>query len=98
MKPFIHAVLAGAYIVLVVFVMDAFSAFPPAPHPLLVPIAVLGLFVLSAAVMGFLFLYHPVSLLIEGDRRGALVFFGKTVGVFAALVVVYFTALLILLR
>ncbi len=93
MKPFIHAALAALYIVFVVSVINMFSAFPSAQHTFLIPITMLSLLVLSAAVMGYLFFYRPIVLLIEGDRRGALIFFSKMVGTFAVLVAIYLLAL-----
>lgn len=55
----------------------------------------LSLFVLSAAVMGYLFLSEPLYLLLENRKREAIVFFAKVVGIFACFVVV-FTILLFL--
>ena len=49
----------------------------------------LSLFVLSAAVMGFLFLSEPLKLLIESRKQEALVFFAKVVGFFACFVAIF---------
>jgi hypothetical protein len=46
----------------------------------------LGLFVLSAAVMGFLFFYEPFQLYFTDRKQEALQFFGKTVASFACFV------------
>jgi hypothetical protein len=55
----------------------------------------LSLFVLSAAVMGYLFLSEPITLLVENRKREAVIFFAKIVGFFAGFVAL-FTLLLFL--
>ena len=98
MKPFTHAALALGYIALVVLVMQWFTSLVGLQQTLLIPIAVLGLFVLSAAVMGYLFLYRPLALFADGKHREAVSFFVRTVGVFAVLVAVYLIALFLIAR
>jgi hypothetical protein len=56
----------------------------------------LGLFVLSAAVMGFLFLYEPLCLYMENHKKEAVVFFAKIVGVFACFVALFLILLFVL--
>lgn len=53
------------------------------------PMTMLGVFVLSAAVMGFLFLSEPLRLFLENQKQEAFIFFAKTVGVFACFVLVF---------
>lgn len=53
---------------------------------IVIPIVMLSLFVLSAAVMGTLFLLHPLLLCFEGNPRGGARLFLQTVGSFAAIV------------
>lgn len=55
------------------------------PDNLTGTIAAFSLFVFSAAVMGFFFVYHPVELLVEGRRKDAMVFFLTTLGTFGIL-------------
>jgi hypothetical protein len=62
---------------------------------IIIPMTMLSLFVLSAAVMGFLFLSEPLYLLMENRKQEAIVFFAKVVGFFACFVV-FFTILLFL--
>lgn len=57
------------------------------------PIAMLSLFVLSAAVMGFLFLYRPLTLYLDGQKQEAVKFFGATLLIFACITVFIFAAL-----
>jgi hypothetical protein len=83
-KPFLYASGAALYIVIIVFVMQTVSMLLKSQDgTFVIPMTVLSMFVLSAAVMGFLFLSEPVSLLVENKKREAVVFFGKTVGFFA---------------
>jgi hypothetical protein len=94
-KPFLHAFGAIAYIVTLVAVMFSAEAFVPKEDNIAMPIAMLGLFVLSVAIMGFLFLSEPLKLFLEGQKTEAVNFFMKTVGIFACFVVV--SAILIFL-
>ena len=87
-NPFLNAVLAVLYIVLLVSVM--FSINPDGREDtILMPIAMLGLFVLSAAVMGYLFVYRPLELHLDNQRKEAMAFFFKTVGTFAVFVLAF---------
>lgn len=89
-KPFLHALAAAVYIALIVFLASAAGyALKEKPDTIIIPMTMLSLFVLSAAVMGFLFVYEPVCLLVENKKQEALIFFGKTVGFFACFVVGY---------
>jgi hypothetical protein len=90
-KPAGRAFLAALYIVGIVYLLTAVTKSLPA-ETVLIPMAVLALFVLSAAVMGYLFLYEPLELYLENKRREALKSFGATVAVFAV-----FTAAFLLL-
>lgn len=90
-NPFYNALAASAYIVFGVFFMTWFTRQVPPPDTFLIPMAVLSLFVLSAAIMGYLFVYQPIVLLIEGKHKEALNLFLSTVGIFAI-----FTAAIVL--
>lgn len=96
-KPFLHALGAALYIVVIVFVVQAVTSALKSPdESIIIPMTMLSLFVLSAAIMGFLFLYEPLRLLVENRKQEAIVFFFKVVGFFACFVVV-FTALIFLI-
>lgn len=92
-KPYIKALGAAAYIVLITsvmrFITDHLSA---KPDTAFAPMLFLSLFVVSAAVMAWLFFYEPVKLLTENKRGEAVSYFGKTLGIF----VVFAVAMLIL--
>jgi hypothetical protein len=95
MNPYIHAVLAGLYIVAVVFVMSTFVDVPALEGTLLLPIAMLSLLVLSVTMMAFLFGYKPFQLYFDNRKQEALSFFVKTVLTFSCLVAAYIIVLLI---
>jgi len=89
-KPFLHALMAMAYIVVIVFVVQAVASLLKDQNgTIIIPMIMLSLFVLSAAVMGYLFLSESVYLLIENRKREAIIFFGKVVGFFACFVAIF---------
>jgi len=94
-KPFLFALVAALYIVNIVLAISFFSVMMP-EDTIIIPMAMLGLFVLSAAVMGFLFLYEPFSLYMENKKREAVIFFAKMLGFFACFVVIFVVLLFII--
>lgn len=95
-KPFLYAFGAALYIVIIVFVVQfVTSNLESKDETIIIPMTMLSLFVLSAAVMGFLFLSESLYLLIENKKMEALFFFAKVVGIFACFVAL-FTILLFL--
>lgn len=88
-KPFINALLAVGYIGIVSLVMQSFQTLSDTPDTILAPIIMISLFVLSAAVMGFLFLSEPLSLLVENKKQEAVSYFSKIVGYFACFLALY---------
>jgi hypothetical protein len=92
-KPFIYAAGAAGYIAL--FVLAGNAIVPILPQKsLLIPMVMLSLFVLSTAIMGFLFLSEPFRLYMEGQKQEAFAFFGKIVGYFAGFAVLFVILLL----
>ena len=94
-KPFYYALGAIVYIVLIVLAMSATKYFPQ-KETIIVPITMLTLFVLSAAVMGFLFLSEPIKLFLEHRKQEAVIFFLKTVGFFACFLAVFVVLLIVI--
>lgn len=92
-NPYRNALMATAYIAAVVLAIFYAPNDLDGEDFILIPIGMLSLFVFSVAVMGFLFVYMPVQLLIEGRKEEALRFFVKTLGTFAALTAFIFLAL-----
>jgi hypothetical protein len=90
--PFFHALLAALYIVGIVYLMQAVTS-GIVEESILIPMVVLSLFVLSAAVMGFLFIYEPFRLYMDGQKVPAVHFFFHTILYFALLVAIFIGAL-----
>jgi len=87
-NPFINALAASGYISLLataVFTMPTYVT--DNELGMMAPILFLSLFVLSAALMGYFFVYQPVFLLIEGKKKEATTFFLTTVASFALITV-----------
>ncbi len=87
-NPFLNAMAAVLYIVVIVFVMRYATGLNGTEATVITPMAILLLFTLSAAVMGYLFLYQPLQLFMDGERKVAVNLFLQTVAVFAAVTVV----------
>ena len=83
-NPFYNALFAISYIVTLVSVAILTPKLLGGPEESIIyPMIGLSIFVLSAAVMAYLFFYQPVVMLIEGKRDEAVKLFLKTVGIFA---------------
>ena len=92
-NPFLNALAAFAYIVAVVLGMTYVTTHAVAQKSVIIPVAVLSLFTLSAAVMGYIFLAQPLRLYLDGDKQLAVKLFAQTVGIFAVLTVIVFGVL-----
>lgn len=98
-NPYINAVSALAYIVLLVVAMNlAIRFLAPGPDTeetsYIMPIIMLSLFTLSAAVMGYLFLLQPLLLYLDGNKKEGVKLFVQTLATFAALTIIIILALL----
>ncbi len=97
-NPFLNAGAAIIYIVGVILFLFSFVDGPVETRlPILMPITMVSLFTLSAAFMGYVFLYNPVLLILEKKHAEGTDLFLKTVGIFAVyvavlLVTVFFVA------
>jgi hypothetical protein len=89
-KPFLYASGAALYIIIVVVILQTASyVFKNMSGTMFVPMAMLSMFVLSAAIMGYLFLSEPLYLLLENRKQEAVTFFAKIVGFFACFVALF---------
>jgi len=88
-NPYINALLAAAYVAGIASFLYYAPHYALDEQNVLIPIMMLSLFVLSAAVMGFLFLAAALGLYFKGEREEAVRFFGKTVGAFALLTFIF---------
>jgi hypothetical protein len=93
-NPFINALSASAYIILVVSVMTFVTQpLKDKPDTFFAPITILFVLTLSVAVMAFLFFYQPLQLFIEGKKKEAINLFIKTVGIFAVITIIVLSLL-----
>ncbi len=87
-NPFINALVAAGYIsLLVTLIFNSPKLITDNELGMMAPILFLSLFVISAALMGYLFVYQPVRLLIENKQKEATKFFLTTVFSFACITV-----------
>ncbi len=95
-NPFYNAVVALGYIVSVVTVIFYGSFIFGDEETILIPMAMLSLFVFSASLMGYVFLYQPLALYFDGKKAEAAQLFLATVGYFGALMAMLFLAAFLL--
>ena len=93
-KPFTYALGAALYIVLIVVVIN--NIMPALPQKsIFIPMVMLGLLVLSVAVMSFLFFSEPIYLYMDNQKKEAKNFFIQTVITFACFVALFVVALFV---
>ena len=94
-NPFINALSASAYIVLVVTILTFVEGYlKRAGASIIAPIAFLSLFTLSAGMMAYLFGFEPLQLFLDGKRKAAVKLFLQTLAVFAGTTLIIFIILL----
>lgn len=88
-NPFINALSATGYILLVVSALSYVSKTQSdKPDTFFAPVAFLSLLTLSILVMTYLFFYQPVQLFIEGKKKQAVQLFVQTTSIFAGITAV----------
>jgi len=95
-NPLINALAAGAYVALVATFISSVPEHMPI-FAVLGPLMFLSLFVFSAALMGYLVVFEPLVLVVEGQPRQGVMLFLKTIGLFAVVVAAVGITTLILL-
>lgn len=87
--PLSHALFAILYIITLVSSVFFLPELLGAPdESIFYPMLALSTLVLSVAVMAYLFFYHPLLLVLDGEREKAARFFLHTVGIFASTMVI----------
>lgn len=84
-NPFINASAGILYIIVVASIMFYGMEHAKPGNSVIVPIAVLSLFSLSAVLMGYFFFYQPIQLYLDGKRKEATSLFVQTILVFAVI-------------
>lgn len=87
-NPFVNSLVAILYIVLIASVMFYGTKNVGPTNSVIAPIAVVSLFTLSAAVMGYLFCYQPAQLYFNDKKKEAVRLFLQTVGIFGGITVI----------
>ena len=84
-----------AYIILVVSFIFSLQVLAPNEDIIIIPIAMLLLFVCSAAITGFLVFGKPVMLYIDGKKKEAVSLLTHTLGMLVLITIVAFIFLLV---
>ncbi len=87
-SPILNALAAIFYIILIALFMSFGTKHIPREDTIFAPIAMISLFTLSAAVMGYLFCYQPATLYFDGKKKQSVNLFLQTVLIFGAFTVV----------
>ena len=97
-NPFYNALFAISYIAVLVTSVWLFGNHMEGviEETIFLPMAALATLVFSVALMGYLFFYQPVLMLLDGKREAGVKLFLQTVAVFAvATVLVMFIAIVV---
>lgn len=93
-RAFLDAVGTAAYIVIVVVFIFSLQNFSGTEDVPIIPIAMLLLFVCSAAITGFLVFGKPVMLYLDGKKKEAVTLLGYTMVLLALITIVAFIFLI----
>ncbi len=92
-NPIINALSAALYIAIVVSgIYFGPMVFQP-EETMLIPIAMLSLFCLSAATMAFIFFYQPITMYLDGEKKAAVRLIIHTITAFAGATILLFASL-----
>jgi hypothetical protein len=94
--PLRNALFAALYIAGIVSLINFFGTmFEGMDDTIMAPMVMLSLLVLSVAIMGYLFVFEPVRMYVEGKKQEAITFFGKTIGFFAVFFLIFVVLLFV---
>lgn len=92
-----NAVGTAAYIILIVGFIFSLKQFPEPKDAFIIPVAMLLLFVCSAAITGLLVLGKPVMLYLDGKKKEAVSLLGYTLGILVLFTLAAFILLVVYL-
>ena len=95
-NPIVNALGADGYISLLVLIFSQLQKVSDNELGLMAPMLALSVFVTSAAIMGYLFLYQPGLLILEGQKAEGAKLFLFTVLSFICITIVIILAWLLL--
>ncbi len=93
-RAFIDAILTAVYIILIASFIFSLQSLAPKEDIILIPIAMLLLFVCSAAITGFLVFGKPIMLYLDGKKREAILLLGYTIVILIILTILAFIFLI----
>jgi hypothetical protein len=93
-RAFVDALLTFIYIILVVSFVFSLQQFHDKEDIILIPMAMLLLFVCSASITGFLVFGKPVMLYIDGKKKEAVALLGYTIAILFALTLIVFMCMI----
>ena len=94
-RALIDSFATTAYILIIVlFIFSLQNSFSEKKDIVIVPIAMLLLFVCSAAITGFLIFGKPVMLYLDGKKKEAVSLLGYTIGILLLITLVFFILLI----
>lgn len=94
-RAFLNALGTAGYVVLVVLFVFSLQAFQQEPDTIFIPMAMLMLFICSAAITGFLVFGKPIMLYVDGKKREAVSLLAHTLGILFIITIIFFVFLLV---
>ncbi len=94
-NPIVNALAAALYIGIVSSIMYFGQPLVDPVDNVLMPITMLSLLSLSAAMMAYLFFYQPVIMFLEGKKSEAVKLGVHTIGAFAVITAIFLATLFI---
>ena len=94
-RAFLNSVGTALYIILIVSIIFSFQRFSGEEDIIIIPIAMLLLFVCSAAITGFLVFGKPVMLYIDGKKKEAISLLVHTLGMLVLITLIFFISLIV---
>lgn len=89
-NPFLNSLAASIYIALVVLLINFLSKTEESQSFFVIPLMMISLFTLSAAMMAYIFCYQPLRMYLEGEKEKSIKLFLQTVGIFAGITLLMF--------
>ena len=96
-RAILNSLGTAAYIILVVSLIFSMQTFQEEPDNIVIPIAMLMLFVCSAAITAFLVFGKPVMLYLDGKKNESISLLLYTIGILVLLTILTFVILIVYL-
>ena len=93
-RAFIDAIATVLCIILIVSFIFSLQIFSPKEGIIIIPIAMLLLFVCSAVITEFLVFGKPVMLYLDGKKKDAIKLLGYTIGILILITILTFILLI----